>query len=85
MENIIRTENLSKQYEDINAVSEISLNVRKGERLGKDKNTKGTGLGLYIIRHILENRLDGKIKADIKDGDWIKIDCYIEEKSFKTL
>jgi len=28
---IIRTENISKQYEDVPAVSDMSLSVRKGE------------------------------------------------------
>ena len=31
---IIRTENLSKQYNDVHAVSDLSLNVRKGEIYG---------------------------------------------------
>ncbi len=34
MEDIIQTERLSKQYQDVLAVSEISLNVRKGEIYG---------------------------------------------------
>ncbi len=34
MDDIIRTENLSKQYGDVLAVSDISLNVRKGEIYG---------------------------------------------------
>lgn len=34
MNDIIRTENLSKSYKDVLAVSEISLNVRKGEIYG---------------------------------------------------
>jgi ABC-2 type transport system ATP-binding protein len=34
MNEIIITEKLSKQYKDVNAVSEISLNVRKGEIYG---------------------------------------------------
>lgn len=34
MEDIIRTENLTKKYKDVLAVSEISLNVRKGEIYG---------------------------------------------------
>lgn len=34
MEDIIRTENLTKSYKDVMAVSEISLNVRKGEIYG---------------------------------------------------
>jgi ABC-2 type transport system ATP-binding protein len=34
MQDIIRTENLSKQYADLQAVSGISLNVRKGEIYG---------------------------------------------------
>lgn len=34
MEDIIRTENLSKHYGDVLAVSDISLNVRKGEIYG---------------------------------------------------
>ncbi len=34
MEEIINTEKLSKQYKDVLAVSEISLNVRKGEIYG---------------------------------------------------
>lgn len=34
MEDIIRTENLSKHYGDVHAVSDMSLNVRKGEIYG---------------------------------------------------
>jgi len=34
MDDIIRTENLSKQYGDVLAVSDMSLNVRKGEIYG---------------------------------------------------
>ncbi|OIP04991.1 MAG: bacitracin ABC transporter ATP-binding protein [Bacteroidetes bacterium CG2_30_32_10] len=34
MENIIKTEKLTKKYKDVLAVSEISLNVRKGEIYG---------------------------------------------------
>jgi len=34
MEDVIRTEKLSKRYQDVLAVSEISLNVRKGEIYG---------------------------------------------------
>ena len=34
MDEIIKTEGLSKQYKDVLAVSEISLNVRKGEIYG---------------------------------------------------
>jgi ABC-2 type transport system ATP-binding protein len=34
MDEVIRTEKLSKQYKDVLAVSEISLNVRKGEIYG---------------------------------------------------
>ena len=34
MENIIRTENLSKHYGNVHAVSELSLSVRKGEIYG---------------------------------------------------
>lgn len=34
MEEVIRTEGLSKSYGDVKAVSEISLNVRKGEMYG---------------------------------------------------
>ncbi len=31
---IIRTENISKHYEDVRAVSDMSLSVRKGEIYG---------------------------------------------------
>jgi ABC-2 type transport system ATP-binding protein len=34
MEEVIRTENLTKEYKDVTAVSGISLNVRKGEIYG---------------------------------------------------
>jgi ABC-2 type transport system ATP-binding protein len=34
MDDIIRTENLSKYYRDVHAVSDMSLNVRKGEIYG---------------------------------------------------
>ncbi|HAN19569.1 MAG: bacitracin ABC transporter ATP-binding protein [Bacteroidetes bacterium GWC2_33_15] len=34
MQNVIRTVNLSKSYSDVKAVSEINLNVRKGEIYG---------------------------------------------------
>jgi ABC-2 type transport system ATP-binding protein len=34
MNDIIRTENISKQYEDVRAVSDMSLSVRKGEIYG---------------------------------------------------
>jgi ABC-2 type transport system ATP-binding protein len=34
MDDVIKTENLSKHYGDVHAVSEISLNVRKGEIYG---------------------------------------------------
>jgi ABC-2 type transport system ATP-binding protein len=34
MENIITTEKLSKYYKDVHAVSNLSLNVRKGEIYG---------------------------------------------------
>jgi len=34
MDNMIRTVNLSKHYNDVKAVSEINLNVRKGEIYG---------------------------------------------------
>ncbi|MBK7132435.1 MAG: ABC transporter ATP-binding protein [Bacteroidales bacterium] len=34
MDDIIRTENLSKQYGDLQAVSDLSVNVRKGEIYG---------------------------------------------------
>ena len=34
MDNMIRTVNLSKHYSDVKAVSEINLNVRKGEIYG---------------------------------------------------
>ncbi|MFA5972948.1 MAG: ABC transporter ATP-binding protein [Lentimicrobiaceae bacterium] len=34
MDDVIRTENLSKNYSDVHAVSDVSLNVRKGEIYG---------------------------------------------------
>src|SRR5690606_33913353 len=48
----------------------------KGKRAGDDKTTSGTGLGLYIIRNIIEKKFRGKIEPIINESR-LYINCYL--------
>jgi ABC-2 type transport system ATP-binding protein len=87
MENIIRTEHLSKQYKDVLAVSDLSLNVRKGEIygfLGLNGAGKTTTIRMLLgmIRPTTGSAyiLDKKVRPDNTDL-WKHIGSLVETPS----
>ncbi len=61
---------------------EINLKniFEKGKRSENTINHSGTGLGLYIIKYITEERFNGKVGARIINNDKIEISCYFDIK-----
>lgn len=84
MEDVIRTEKLSKQYRDVLAVSEISLNVRKGEIYGfLGLNGAGKTTTIRMLLGMIkptkgEAFINGKVIHSGKTDLWKEIGYLVE-------
>lgn len=84
MEEVIRTEGLSKSYGDVKAVSEISLNVRKGEIYGfLGLNGAGKTTTIRMLLGMInpdsgKAYIDGNEIKRGKNGLWDKVGYLVE-------
>ena len=84
MENIITTEKLSKYYKDVQAVSDLSLNVRKGEIYGfLGLNGAGKTTTIRMMLGMIKPtsgivRIDGKAIKPNQTELWQKVGYLVE-------